>query len=254
MLSAMANFGELYTRFGTLNIHGDVAPSGVTSNLLSIALNDLLKYFRYAHMRLSDIAVNAPAYVAATQANLELAKSFPEGSHQQTPEEAKAWSRLIDAQDEVSIEVEGFIICTTMMLDRVAAFTEQFFGSASSEWKTFNSFKYFAPYAAGHNLSVPPTEFIATIDWLREHVVDFRHGYLVHKQEGLDRPRHYVSVSCNLATGEVTFGIGAVMYPTEGESPFTSVSISDVETKLYAFVDMWLDYLFANMLEPTARS
>lgn len=244
----MVGFFSVNNKLTSLNIHDGIAPSGYDSNLLGSYIEEIIKYYRYVELRALACQTLSPPYADALRQRSEYIFSREEGQREETAVDVVLRQATSSSQERLLIEIESLILFASILLDRIAAFTEQFLGrSAEHPWRSFSSFKYLKEYAEKHGYEVPTEPFIQSIEWLMKNLKEFRHLYIAHKHEGDSRPRYGVNVSVNIHTGEASFGIGSVLYPTASdESVCTSLTMKELTDGIHNFMDMWVDYISDN--------
>lgn len=216
------------------------------NNYFGLVFSDVPKYYRYltliwpAYQELSD------QYAKVRKAMQASFKAAGPGSHPMTPEQTKMMDESRSVQEKLHKEMESIYLFSNILLDRLAAATEYYFGNGAKPWGSFDSMrKYFKEYCEHRGVTAPKEIFSKRMEWLYKYVAQFRHELLVHKHEKDFHARILFGTGYNAEDNETLIAL-SLMYPREGEQPLMTVKPREIMENLDAFLEGWVEHLQAN--------
>ena len=224
------------------------------SNYFAAVFGDTLQYLEYLTVVLERYNESNAPYVKDFREMVERNKQEPSGvSRQMTDAEVEEMNRRGQAQRQLQLEIETFFLFANILLDRIAAATEYYFGRGKRQWRSFDAMRQFlTEYAKNRGLS-EPAELVDLVAWLADNVATMRHELQVHKHD-----RDYtvrVHFGMGIDASDETFLTPGLLYPKEGEAldmKFERPRV--VYEQLGKFIAVWTKYLDENktrrVLEP----
>jgi len=153
-----------------------------------------------------------------------------------------------EQQTLLHFELESIFIFSSILLDRIAAATQYYFGKGSGQWRSFEAMKkFFADYSRNKRLSVPDSKIIDLMSWLHENVSEFRHLLVIHKHENDFQVRlGFGTAWSNDENDFESYFNLMLMYPQGDEKPVSSEKPSNILAQLNGFIEGWIQYLILN--------
>jgi hypothetical protein len=218
------------------------------SNYFALVFGEISKYYEY-------LTIVWPRYreiskVCIDDARKILTRQMAEPSGSSRPLTEAELHKFEISRERLTLlylELESIFIFTSILLDRIAAATQYYFGQSSRQWRSFKAMKdYFAGYCQNKGLPAPSSEMLEVIRWLHKNVCEFRHLLVVHKHENDYQVRLSYGIGFgNGEDGESYFNLG-LTYPQGNEVPVVSEKPQNILSKLNFFIELWLTYLKAN--------
>jgi len=217
------------------------------SNYFALVFGEISKYYEYLSIvwpRYRDIS---KVYVEEARKATAHRMTEPSGVGPLTEYELQELELSRERQTLLHFELESIFIFSSILLDRIAAATQYYFGQSSGQWRSFETMmKYFEGYCQNKGLPAPSPEMLKAIRWLHKNVSEFRHLLVIHKHENDYRVRlSYGTGYSNDEDDEAYFNLG-LMYPQGSEEPVVSEKPQNILSKLNIFIELWLTYLKAN--------
>jgi len=218
------------------------------SNYFSLVVGEIAKYYEYLLLIWPRYKAISKIYVRAAKLQLSRSMTEPNGHRLLAEDEILELELSRDRQTQLHLEMETIFIFSSILLDRIAASTQYYFGSGSGQWRSFGAMKdHFVGYCENKGLSEPSTEMIEAIQWLHQNVSEFRHLLVVHKHERDYRVRLHFGTgwSNDQNDDEAYFNLG-LMYPQCNEVPFISETPQNILKELNKLIVLWVEYLKIN--------
>ena len=218
------------------------------SNYFALVFGEVSKYYKYLSIVWPRYKAISKTYVQGGRQKMARAMSMPAGSREVTQEEIREFELSREQQEQLHFELESIFIFCSILLDRIAASTQYYFGIGSKQWRSFEAMKdHFEGYCENKALSVPIKEMVQVIRWLHKNVSEFRHLLVAHKHENDYRIRLSFGTSwSNISDDdEAYFNLG-LMYPQGNEEPFVSEQPQNILKNLNKLLELWIEYLRVN--------
>jgi len=151
-----------------------------------------------------------------------------------------------ERQTLLHLELETIFIFSSILLDRIAACTQYYFGRGSRQWRSFESMKeHLGNYCQNRGLPAPSENMIEVIKWLHKNISEFRHLLVIHKHENDYRVRLHFGTGWSYDDDEAYFNLG-LADPQGNEQPFLSEKPKNILHNINEFLGLWVEYLCAN--------
>ena len=218
------------------------------NNYFGAVFGEITKYYQYLSLTMSRYIPASSLYVASTKERMRKNSLRGDGSWTMTPEEIAEYDAHLQQQTELLYELEAFYMFANVLLDRISAATQYYFGLGltGKQWESFYSMnKHLVGYASAKKLSQPPKEFLNTMHWLYGNISDFRGDFLAHKHTKDRQVRSTMGVGFSNEHGGAYFNMGQ-MYPKDGETPIIAKKPDELVYYLNTFIKSWVEYLTQN--------
>ncbi len=216
------------------------------NNYFSVVFRDVPKYYRYLLLVWPVYQGLSDQFAKVIKAMQETFAAAGEGSHKMTPGEMRLMEENGALQEKLHKEIESIYLFANILLDRLAAATEYYFGRGAKPWGSFDAMRqYFKEYSENRGIALPEEDFFNRMEWLYEHVAQFRHELLVHKHEKDFHTRLLFGTGYNRDDSETIISLG-LMYPKKGEQSLMTVKPREIMENLDAFLEDWVKHLRVN--------
>ncbi len=218
------------------------------NNYFGVVFGEVLKYYQYLSLVMSRYGPASEQYVASTKERMRKNSLKGNGSWVMTPDEIAEYNTHFQQQTVLLFELESFYVFASILLDRISAATQYYFGLgiSGSQWKSFHYMNaYFFDYATAKNLESPSQNILERIQWLYENVSKFRGDFVVHKDNSDRQVRSMMGIGFNNERGGAYFNIGQ-MYPKDGEVPIIAKKPDEIIGYINTFIIQWIEYLQNN--------
>jgi hypothetical protein len=170
----------------------------------------------------------------------------PGGPHTVTEEEVRERELELSRELQLHLELKTIFIFSSILLDRIAACTQYYFGKGSKQWLSFEAMKdHLQGYCHKRGLPPPTDKMMEVIQWLHKNVSEFRHLLVIHKHENDYRVRLHFGTGWSNDDDETYFSLG-LAYPQGNERPFLSEKPRNILNNLNQLLEQWVEYLRSN--------
>jgi hypothetical protein len=206
----------------------------------------MAKYYEYLMVVWPRYKAISRVYVQATREQWVRWMAESAGSRTVTEEEWRERDLSTKRQTLLHLELETIFLFSSILLDRIAACTQYYFGRGSRQWRSFQSMKeHLESYCQNRGLPAPSDKMIEVIQWLHKNVSEFRHLLVVHKHENDYRVRLQFGTGWSNDDDEAYFNVG-LMDPQGNEQPFLSEKPQNILNNLNQLLEQWVEYLRSN--------
>jgi hypothetical protein len=216
------------------------------SNYFALVFGEMAKYYEYLIVVWPRYKKISTIYVRATKERWARRLAEPAGSRTVTEEELRELEVEAERQTLLHLELETIFIFSSILLDRIAACTQYYFGRGSGQWSSFKSMKkHLKGYCQNRGLPAPSEKMMEVIQWLYKNVSEFRNLLVVHKHENDYRVRLHFGTAWSHDDDEAYFSLGLAS-PQGDEQPFLSEKPQNILKNLNQFLEQWVQYLRSN--------
>lgn len=218
------------------------------NNYFGAVFGEITKYYQYLSLTVSRYTPASSLYVASIKKLMRESSLRGDGSWTMTPEEIAEDDARFQQQTALLYELEAFYMFANVLLDRISAATQYYFGLGLTgrQWESFYSMnKHLVGYADAKKLSQPPQELLNTMHWLYNNVSNFRGDFLAHKHTKDRQVRSMMGLVFNNEHGGAYFNVGQ-MYPKDGETPIIAKKPDELVDYFNTFIKSWVEYLTQN--------
>lgn len=216
---------------------------GHDNNKVAFSLQQVARYLRF-------VDIIHSRYVEVNESYIQMNSSFfgnlnnkQSGSRELTADEQDQFLKHAELTEQLHLEIESFFIFTKIVLDKIAHFIQDYFGTAYRKKLKLKSHKKWCEVAdsfariKGMHL---PEQIIPTMNWLQTHVAKHRDENIIH----LQKSRTLFFTQNSPVAGS---RIGTTqLYPKDSDKQSQSPNVDEVVTKLDAYIQHLMDLIVSN--------
>jgi hypothetical protein len=216
---------------------------GADNNRVAFSLGQMGRYLRFVEIvKTRYDTVNAEV-VERFRRHISAVASQA-GVRELTPEEVTELDKEAQLQVVLHFEIESFFLFAKILLDKIAQFIEDFFGTTrGASLRSHDKWcKAIDTYAQDRQL-IKPAGIDETIHRLRSLVADYRDKQIAHFQN----PR---ALFATLITAEGSTQVGtSPLYPKEGDKPINSPTVDEASALIEAYMRQIVELIESNRIK-----